>query len=173
MNPSIEIRIDSMLRALGECVLPELPPDSAAAEQTALVMGHLGVLKDQIDFAAAFDSYEMSCVEALSAQLLEEFDGIGEQTSDASGRLRAKLADSPARTPAEMRAHTHELGALVEALIRAAGTDGSAEFRSRAGELVISHERPRMAANRAFYRGMNWEPNAIGLPELDVMLFGR
>ncbi|WP_222113921.1 hypothetical protein [Gordonia paraffinivorans] len=163
-----------MLRALGECVLPELPPGSAAAEQTALVMGHLGVLKDQVDFAAAFDAYEMSCAEALSTALIDEFDGIGDHASAAVDSLRENLtAGSGAKAPAAMRRRTDELGGLVEALIRAAGIDGSPEFRSRAGTRVLEYERPRMSANRALFRGMNWETNVTGLPELEVMLFDR
>lgn len=87
MNPSIETRIDSMLRALVEVVLPDLPPGSAAAEQTALVIGHLDVLKNQVDFGAAFDAYELSCMENLSSALLSAFDDHGAQASAAAANL--------------------------------------------------------------------------------------
>ena len=58
MNPTIDVRIDSMIRAMTEVVLPDLSPGGASAEQAALVLGHLHVLRAQADLAGPFEEFE-------------------------------------------------------------------------------------------------------------------
>lgn len=172
MNPSIETRIGSMIRSLSECILPELDPAGAAAEQAALLIGHLTVLEQQLDLAADFDRYEADCQDRLATALLAEVEG-GAAVTAAAESLRERLAGEHTGHPREARHRAGELGARIEELIRAAGVDGTPAFQERSRQLVIASERPRMAANRAYFAGMNWEAPETELPDLGAMLFAR
>lgn len=48
-----------MIRALTDFIVPELPAGGTGAEQAAVVLGHLHVLRGQIDIASEFERYEL------------------------------------------------------------------------------------------------------------------
>ncbi|HMO68292.1 MAG TPA: hypothetical protein PKE25_06450, partial [Novosphingobium sp.] len=68
MIPSIDDRLASVVRALTEGILPHLPADaSLAQEQVQLCIGHLQILRAQIDAAPAFEREELADAAALAA----------------------------------------------------------------------------------------------------------
>ena len=62
MNPSIDLRIRSMLRALQETVIPALDPsDALAREQAGLLVGHLHALSIQHADLRPFPCTKIGC----------------------------------------------------------------------------------------------------------------
>ncbi len=56
MTPTVDERLASLIRSLSQVVLPHLPPEaSLAQEQVHLSLGHLQILRAQIDAAPAFE----------------------------------------------------------------------------------------------------------------------
>ena len=61
MNPSVQDRLGSVLRALSGVILPALPKDAGLAqEQAMLAMGHIQIILAQMDAAPAFEEEEAS-----------------------------------------------------------------------------------------------------------------
>lgn len=168
MNPSLDVRIQSMIRALTDTVLPQLVPGTAAADQAALVAGHLVVIRDQIDIAADFDRYELESFSLLAASLIDDASG-GPRTTTAVSLLVSLVSDRSARSPADVRAQVDTLGSAIESLVHAVAIDGSSDSGVRVTALVVQHERRRVAANRKLFLGMGWESDSEDLPDLTLV----
>ena len=55
MRPSFDLRLQTMMKAMTEVVLPAVDPDnSAAVEQANLVIGSLNLLTEQVEYAHWF-----------------------------------------------------------------------------------------------------------------------
>ncbi|MBD0860341.1 hypothetical protein IA539_03840 [Gordonia sp. zg691] len=169
MNPSLHLRIDSVIRALTDTVSPVVGDDERAAEQLALSISHLAVIRDQIDLAAGFDSFELAGFEKLAAVLLDICADRG-AVGEAAAALAATVAE-PAR-PGDtslVRDRKHRLGAGIDALIEEVTVNGNETIRAAVVSAVLRAERPRIDANRALFAGMGWEPDA-DLPDLPALL---
>lgn len=169
MNPSIDVRLDSMMRAIADFVLPELEKNSAAAEQAALVLGHLQVLRGQIDCALAFEEYELDASAELAEELLDAVSG-GAQTQRAADVLRSNVDEVRRTDPQAIRESVETVRCAIEDLVRASGVDGSGDFLASSQEIVIRHERAVALANRSLFQGMGWESGASEIPVLEHLL---
>lgn len=169
MNPSLDVRIQSMIRAITETILPQLEPGTAAADQAALVAGHLAVIRDQIDVAVNFDRFELRSYRTLAASLAD-FSFGGPETSSAMKHLTSLIEAPIAEHPAGVRKQVEMLGAAVESLVHAVASDGSTGVGARATSTVIDHERRRIAANRSLFLGMGWEDDSDDLPDLTLAM---
>lgn len=172
MNPSLDVRIQSMIRALTDTVLPQLIPGTAAADQAALVAGHLAVIRDQIDIAVGFDRYELRLYSLLAESLIDGASG-GPRTTTAVSLLTSLLTSlvsaGSAHSPADVRAQVDALGSAIESLVHAVAVDGSNGAGGRVTAIVVDHERRRIAANRKLFLGMGWESDSEDLPNLTLV----
>src|SRR3546814_13248477 len=92
MTPSTDERIASIIRSLTEVILPHLPADaSLAQEQAQLAIGHLQILRLQIDGIQDFEAEELADARLLASELAAAIDG-GPRTAAARSRLDAVLA---------------------------------------------------------------------------------
>ena len=92
MTPDIDLRIASMVRAMEDVVRPAIDPlNSLAAEQAALIVGHLRLLAIQWNKA---ESYARTCLADLDATL----DGLVPSGGPAT-RAAAAAAVQPAGPP--------------------------------------------------------------------------
>ena len=67
MTPSTDERIASVIRSLTEVILPHLPADaSLAQEQCQLAIGHLQILRLQIDGIQDFEAEELADTRVLA-----------------------------------------------------------------------------------------------------------
>ncbi|SNT12528.1 hypothetical protein [Rhodococcoides kyotonense] len=165
MNPSLDVRIQSMIRALTDTVLPQLVPGTAAADQAALVAGHLAVIRDQIDIAVEFDRYELRSYSLLAESLIGSVTG-GPKTTSAVSLLTSLTATQREDGPADVCAHVDTLGSAIESLVHAVAVDGSNGAGASVTATVVDHERRRVAANRKLFLGMGWESDSTELPDL-------
>lgn len=85
MNPSVQDRLDSCVRALEHVILPALPEHaSLAREQTMLVMGQVQIIRAQLDATPAFEEEEAAGLTAMATALCDE---IGDRAEGLRGVL--------------------------------------------------------------------------------------
>src|SRR3546814_16780178 len=83
MTPSTDERIASIIRSLTEVILPHLHADaSLAQEQAQLAIGHLQILRLQIDVIQAFEAEETADARLLASELADAIEG-GHRTAHA------------------------------------------------------------------------------------------
>jgi hypothetical protein len=171
VNPSMDVRIASMISAMVDVVIPQLGPDAGlAGEQAALVVAHLHVLRTQVDQAGRFERWELEGAQALGTALVSAADG-GQRVTAASEALSAAVVTVVASTdPADVRAATETINAAAEALIQAVAIDGSAAFAEQLPALVIEHERVASDANRSLFASMGWERPDVVLEPIESLL---
>ncbi len=170
MNPSIDVRIDSMIRALTDFIIPELDAGGTGAAHAGLVLGHLHVLRGQIDLAGPFERFELTQSLKLASELLTVMSG-GERTETGLAGLRAAVEGADDRDPATIRSSTESIRSSIEDLIRAAAVDGDTAVTSQVQTIVLVHEREQANVNRSFFAGMGWESGESALPDLHALLF--
>ena len=159
MNPSIELRIRTMIRALTEIIMPAVDKDnSLAQEQAGLLVGHLNVLLEHQGREEMICEVEHSALKRLANALIDASDG-GNVTKAATSRLQALADDSD----------TNTLSQAIEALIIDAGIDGSASFKNVCDNLVIEHAREETLRARIWFKGMGFDHNPAVLPDIDSL----
>jgi hypothetical protein len=152
MIPSVDDRLASVVRALTDVVMPSLPPEaSLAQEQMQLVIGHIQIIRAQMDGAPAFEAEEADDAHALGVALLEAGEG-GSATSAALADL--KTATEGKSSPRDTRVAIHT---AIEALVQGVALDGSAAFRSALGNIIITHQKPRTVKDRAWFTPMGFD----------------
>ena len=141
MIPSVDERLGSVIRALTDVVLPSLPPEAGLAqEQVQLALGHLQILRAQLDGTPGFEADELADATTL-----------GEQLAGASGTadraaMRGALASAAAATgPAAIRAARIELHTAMADLIATDGANG------HTAALIIAAEKERVVTERAWF----------------------
>lgn len=148
MIPNVDDRLASVIRALTEVILPHLPPEaSLAQEQAHLAIGHLQILRAQIDAVPAFERGELDDAVALAAELGSGVSG-GEATRAA---LAGLAAAAQAADGSDVRGHYHAACQAVEALIRAVANDGDAAGQAALSRIVLKHEAVRAQKDREWF----------------------
>src|SRR3546814_14577108 len=127
MTPNTDERLASVIRALTEVILPHLPPEaSLAQEQAQLAIGHLQILRLQLDSVHGFEAEELADTRALAGELVEAIDGGGD-TADAADAPSAVLASEGA----DVRGSLSGLNRAIDPPVRAASSDGPPTPRTR------------------------------------------
>jgi hypothetical protein len=162
MNPSIELRLKTMMRAVTEVILPAVDPNnSLAQEQTRLLLGHLHALLLQHAHAAELGALTRADAEALARQLLAQAAG-GARTLAAADRLRTALASD------ESSALNH----AVEDLLIASGEDGDPMFVANSTRLVLNYSRAQALHGRAWFKAMGFDSTPGSLPDVPTLIAG-
>ncbi|MET0547377.1 MAG: hypothetical protein ABWZ40_13830 [Caulobacterales bacterium] len=148
MTPSIEHRLDSVIRALSDIILPALPASAnLATEQTRLAIGHLKILKAQIPLVHDFEEDETRDARALGEALLAAAQG-GPVTQKAVSALRELMAVSACGS---------EINAGVVALLDAGAVDGESAFQRQSVAITIEHEAARALKDRKWFAPMGFD----------------
>jgi len=150
MIPSIDDRLASVVRALTEVILPHLPPEaSLAREQAHLSIGHLQILRAQIDAAPAFEREELADAVALARTLGEAMTGHDTpRAALAAAAGKAEAVDSA--NGGQVREQCLAVNQAIEALIAAVSANGNAADQARMTALVIGHEQARAHKDRVW-----------------------
>jgi hypothetical protein len=148
MTPNIDDRLASIVRALTEVVLPHLPPDaSLAQEQIHLSVGHLQILRAQIDAVPAFEREELSDIAALAEALAGKIGG-GSATQAA---LASLIAVTKAADGSDVRAEYKAISKAVDAVVKAVASDGDAAGKAALSAIVLEHEAVRTQKDREWF----------------------
>jgi hypothetical protein len=148
MIPNIDDRLASIIRALTEVVLPHLPPEaSLAQEQVHLSVGHLQILRAQIDLAPAFERGELDDIVALAAAL-----GAGVSGGAATQAALAGLAvASKTASGSDVRSAYKAVSQAIEALVRGVASDGDAPGKAALSKIVLENEAVRAQKDREWF----------------------
>ena len=165
MNPSIDVRLVTMIRAMTGVIIPALAETPGlASEQAQLVLGHLHVLREQLEYAGRFEELEyhaaVSLGEAFVAATREDIT-----PGPAWRRLEAALAADAGTRPEDTREQAEAIRASVEELIRI-DTKHQARLRS----ILLEHERTAADLNRSWFAAMGWESADSTLPPIPELI---
>ncbi len=152
MIPSVDDRLASVVRALTDVIAPSLPPEAALAqEQLQLAVGHLMILRAQLDTTPGYEAEEADDARALGQLLLSA--GSGDvQTSAALTAL--KSAVDAKSSPRESRIAIHT---AIDMLVKATAVDGTPGFRAQIGDIIITHQTPRTMKDRKWFEPMGFD----------------
>jgi hypothetical protein len=146
MIPSVDDRLASVVRALTDVVMPSLPPEAGLAkEQIQLAVGHLMILRAQIDGTPGFETDEAEDARVLGQILLAKGDG-GTATKAALAALKAVVDTSTGVRTDRINIHT-----AIDGLVKATSVDGSASFRAALGNIIVKHQTPRTMKDRHWF----------------------
>lgn len=155
MNPSVELRLRTMMRAMTEVILPAVDPqNSLAQEQAQLMLGHLNALLQHHENEQTLSARDDAANRALAAALLDAGDG-GSATGRAREAVRTALKDT------DGNALTH----AIERLVVAIGLDGEPDLHAACTRLVMAHARAQNLIGRAWFKPMGFDPRPDELPE--------
>ena len=147
MTPTVDERLASIVRALTEVSRPHLPPEaSLAQEQVQLAIGHLQILRAQLDDVPAFEREELADAVAIAKSLIAEIDG-GTQTRAA---LTA-LASAASADGSDVRGQTGIINRAVDALVKAVAADGAEGAMASLSRIILGHEQARVMKDRKWF----------------------
>jgi hypothetical protein len=148
MIPSVDERLASIIRALSEVILPHLPREaSLAQEQAHLAIGHLQILRLQLDLAPAFEREELADAQAVGAALVAAITG-GTATTAAIAALGASLSSADGPDERRQTAQIHE---AVDVLVQAVSKDGAVGANTRLAGIILEHEQARVMKDRKWF----------------------
>ena len=167
MTPSISARIDSMIQAMGDFVLPAIDTDkSLAREQGQLVVAHLHLMQKQLAHADAFDRLELAAAVQLGLQLLELVAGDVGVIGDWQA-LQAAL-DEGQRLPGRQEAIRAVNGA-TEGFVRALRLRGSRSSVNAMTGAVLTHMQEQSRRNRIWFASNGFDAERDSLPGLESL----
>ncbi len=160
MNPSVDDRLNSVLRALQTVVLPALPDHaSLAREQVMLAMGHIQIIQAQRDATPAFEQDELDDLRNMAGAILaihvapevcaRERDALAAVLAQADG-------DGPPRQAAEA------IRTAIDALLIAARTAGEANFHTALAATILPLGRARALKDREWFAIMGFDIELSG-----------
>ena len=151
MNPSVDDRLNSVLRALETVVLPALPENaSLAQEQVMLAMGQLQIIQAQRDAAAGYEQEELDDIATMARAVLEVSD-VPEGCSDA----RRGLADSLEKEDGYPRERSERIREALDALLIAAHEDRS--YHRALTDVILPLGQKRAVKDRGWFGMMGFD----------------
>jgi hypothetical protein len=158
VNPSVDDRLNSVLRALQTVVLPALPESaSLAREQVMLAMGHIQIIQAQRDATPAFEDGELADIRAMAAAVL----ALDEAPATCAGErdaLAAALADEAAPT----RAASDAIRTAIDALLVAARVAGARDYHTALAATILPLGRARARKDREWFAIMGFDIELSG-----------
>jgi len=173
MLPSIEIRIQNLMKSIQQVVLPAIDPSNKLAqEQAQLVVAHLQVLGRQWDKAHRFELQSLRAMRKLATGLLAAASGdMQTRASTATlGEHVGQIDEAKLTTATEVAATIGQLGTAIDALIFASAKDGSERFREATRQLVLDYAVAQARRERAWFVDTGLDPDRTTLPSIDTIL---
>lgn len=158
MNPSVDDRLNSVLRALETVVLPALPPEaSLAREQVMLAIGHVRIIQAQRDATPAFEREEYDDLAHMGKAVLA-VGGVPESCARQHNDLAQTLADQkqPPRLASEA------IRSAIDALLVAARESESKAYHAALAAQILPLGRERARKDRAWFAIMGFDIELSG-----------
>ncbi|MEM7689537.1 MAG: hypothetical protein AAF291_10995 [Pseudomonadota bacterium] len=153
MNPSVDDRLNSVLRALETVVLPALPESaSLAQEQVMLAMGQIQIIQAQRDATPGYEQGELDDIRSMAQALL----AVENAPASCSSQLAAlrHVLDLPADDPRGVAEDTR--GAIDELLVAARQT-GEDAYRAQLAKIVLPLGQERARKDREWFAIMGFD----------------
>lgn len=159
MNPNVQDRLSSVVRALTGVVLPALPDDaSLAKEQTMLAIGHIQIILAQYDAAPAFEEEEVGDLRAMARAISQAAEG-GPETQQAFTKVGEQLASTQAVLP---HYETKQLQDVIDEMLTALAADGTPEANSAVQKIVLVQGAARALKDRKWFAAMGFDSDFSG-----------
>lgn len=173
MQPSIEMRLRTMMKALSEVVMPAIDPTNRMAqEQAAVVLGSMDMLREQIDFAYWYEVVDLKSLCRLAAELAE-VPGLESPPELASARDAARsLTSRTDLTLSVLRDASVALRDAISLSIEAAAEPAQPGIRTAVQRLVLDHSRDQIGRERAYVAGTKWDGFPESLQTIEASLNG-
>jgi hypothetical protein len=170
MLPSIELRIDNLLKSLQQVVIPAIPRNERLArDQAMLVVGHLQMIAVQWKSALRFESQSLDELLGLAGRL-RDAKGV-DLTREVRDRLEGAIAaaGSVDRTDASgIEAGQLRLGGVIDEIIRA--DDVQDPIAPELMTLVLDYGKRQSWRERCWFQDSKLDPGRADLPSIDGML---
>ena len=148
MRPYFDERLASIIRALSEVVLPHLPPEaSLAQEQVHLTLGHLQIMRAQLDQLHDYEREELADYVTLATALCSAVTG-GQKTRSALAELTQSVSSSASQ---DVRAARKAVNQAVDGLVKACAIDGAPGAHETLSGLILTHEHARIQKDRKWF----------------------
>lgn len=158
MNPSNQLRLATMIRAIQESIMPAIREDAPLAkEQAGLLMGHLAAMMQQDGQEHAVVAREWELLAELAGKLLDAAEGDSALTESAE-KARTALAASDATA----------LSFAVEAML--ANTEAGASFKVASAKLAMTYAKAHTNLGRAWFMPMGFDGPSAALPSVSEQL---
>ena len=165
MIPDIELRLDSVRRALTEVILPAIDTgNSLAIEQAMLAIGHIGMIIDQADKAVA---YAALCFADLAEAMADLPVASGPQSVAAHGLANALQLPEQCL---DCRDAYCAATAALDHLIRTADTDADTDFRRGLHQRVLAFTKRQSGRERSWFAASGFDPDVRSLPSIEAMI---
>ncbi|HEX5805456.1 MAG TPA: hypothetical protein VFY31_03840 [Macromonas sp.] len=173
MTPDIGQRIDAVLQALGDIVMPAMDPtQKAAQEQLGYVMAILKMIANQHDKA-----YSLAIMEVrLFARLLLKLEAATGDAlpPDLQQRLRAAgaadWADWQAPAQSHLEALQREFREIADEVVGALPSVPAADVRQRVSQIVVEHSGHEAQLRRGWMAMQGVEVDVSAFPTLDELV---
>ena len=175
MTPSIELRIQTMIKAMAEIILPAIGPgNDLDREQGQLMIAQLGLIARQWDKALAYDSLCLREMVCLARTLCEQAAG-GSQTTAAAAALSATLqSQAPGgelpTTLATIKEVRAALAAGGDQLVQATEVDSSEAFHAASAKIILDYATLQVWRDRVWFAEAGMDPERAELPTIEQML---
>jgi len=158
MNPSSQLRLSTMMRAMTDIILPAIPAgESMAQEQSQLLIGHIAALMAQDGRERELVDYNARHLIACATRLLALAES--ESLSDE------KLIDLRAAVTAN---DTAKVAFALERLM--AQCDVSDGFKRESSVLLIQYARQHSVAGRSWFSPMGFDSKPSELVDVANLL---
>jgi len=145
MNPSTELRLNTMIRGLSEMVIPAIDPkNSLAQEQAQLILGHLHAMVAQSGRERDLNRIELEEQKTLAQDLLAAAVG-GPDTQAAAEALEAAI-----KTEQKV-----QIANAIENLLRS--TDASEDFKALSHQKVMAYSDESLLRSRSWFATMKFD----------------
>ena len=158
MQPSFEYSITAMIKALSETVRPAVDgADKAAAEQLAIVIGSLSILREQIDFSHWFEVAEARDMADLVQALVAVVPLPSAAEAQAVAAQALAVADRHDVRLSTLRDANRALRASISLLMEQAFAAPDEVLRRKVETLVLDRSREQVTRERAYVAGARFD----------------
>lgn len=163
MTPSIDLRIETIVRAMEDVVTPAIDQEnSLAREQVALIIGHLRLIGVQWSRA---EGYAQTCLADLT-DCVRPLRAQGGPATEAAGRELQASLDTVGRA----EAHYKQVMSAADALVRASYTDGDPKFRSELQACLLDFSLRQSLRDRSWFAGTGFDLHPDQLIPIDDLV---
>lgn len=151
MQPSVDLRLRAMIKAMNESIAPAIDPSNQTAlEQAKVVAGSLDLIRQQIDYVHWFEAVDV----LAHAALIDAFTEVDANSVSAAIRADAAAAKKlPVRWQCSLATLRDANNGLREAIAQLTADFAAcedADVRFRVAGIIIRHEEDQLSRERAF-----------------------
>jgi hypothetical protein len=170
MMPSIDLRLQTMAKAMADVILPAIAPENPLAlEQAQLLVAQLGMIAKHWRNAAKYEALGLREIAALAERLCAVATG-GAETRAAVDALGTLLRERKGHSAGAVDEERAAIATAIDVLIRASGVDGDEVFKEASSQAILEYSALEAWRGRVWFAGCGMDPERARLPEIDDML---